>query len=69
VTWKVKVDAPDGYDVVVTPNQITLDPGESATYTVTITNDGSGPVGEWRFGSLEWKGKGYKAHSPIAVRG
>ncbi len=69
VKWKVKVDEPDGYDVEVTPNKITLAPGESATYTVTITNDGSGTVGEWRFGSLEWKGSGYKAHSPIAVRG
>ena len=69
VNWKVKVDEPDGYDVVVTPNKITLAPGESASYTVTVTNDGSGPIGEWRFGSLEWKGKGYKARSPIAVRG
>lgn len=68
VNWKVRVDEPDGYDVVVTPNRITLAPGESATYTVTVTNDGSGPIGEWRFGSLEWKGSGYEAYSPIAVR-
>jgi len=69
VKWKVKVDEPDGYEVTVTPSKITLNPGEVASYTVTVTNDGTGPVGEWRFGSLEWKGKGYKARSPIAVRG
>ncbi len=69
VKWKVKVDEPDGYDVTVTPSQMTLNPGDTATYEVTITNDGSGPLGEWRFGSLEWRGNGYKAYSPIAVRG
>jgi hypothetical protein len=36
---------------------------------VTITNNGGGPVGEWRFGSLTWKGDGYEVYSPIAVRG
>ena len=36
---------------------------------MTITNNGSGPVGEWRFGSLTWSGRAYKVYSPIAVRG
>ncbi len=69
VKWKVKVDAPAGYDVTVTPNEITLLPGEWATYEVTITNNGGGAAGAWSFGSLQWKGDGYKAYSPIAVRG
>ncbi len=69
VKWKVKVDEPDGYDVTVTPDELTLNPGDAATYEVTITNNGGGPVGEWRFGSLEWKGEGYRAYSPIAVNG
>jgi subtilisin family serine protease len=68
VSWKVKVDAPAGYDVTVMPARITLSPGEVASYQVTITNNGGGPLGEWRFGSLEWKGDGYKAYSPIAVK-
>ncbi len=69
VKWKVSVDAPAGYDVTVSPSELTLNPGESASYEVTITNDGSGVVGEWSFGSLTWKGSGYKAYSPIAVKG
>jgi subtilisin family serine protease len=69
VNWEVKVDEPAGYDVTVTPSQITLNPGDVASYEVTITNNGGGVVGEWAFGSLEWKGSGYKARSPIAVRG
>ena len=69
VKWKVKVDAPDGYDVTVTPSTITLAPGEVASYEVTITNDGTGVVGAWSFGSLTWKGAGFEAYSPIAVKG
>ena len=69
VKWKVKVDAPDGYDVTVTPSTISLAPGEIASYEVTITNDGTGVVGAWSFGSLTWKGAGFEAYSPIAVKG
>ncbi len=69
VTWKAKVKAPAGYDVTVTPRKLTLNPGDTATYEVTITNNGGGAVGEWSFGSLTWKGSGYEARSPIAVNG
>ena len=41
-----------------------LNPG---TYTVTITNQGNAPVGQWRFGSLTWAGGPYTVRSPIAV--
>jgi hypothetical protein len=68
-TFKAKVYAPPGYNVTVTPNTLTLDPGESATFEVTITNNGSGPVGEWRQGALEWKAGKYIVLSPIAVKG
>ena len=69
VKWKVKVDAPAGYDVTVTPNQLTLHPGESATYEVTITNDGSGPIGEWRFGSLDVEGRRLRGPQPDRRQG
>lgn len=68
-TFKAKIIAPPGYNVTVTPSSLTLNPGESATFEVTITNDGSGPIGEWRFGSLTWKAKRYRVYSPIAVQG
>lgn len=69
IKWKVQVDAPAGYDVSVSPSELTLAPGASASYEVTITNNGDGPIGAWRFGSLTWKGAGFKAYSPIAVNG
>jgi subtilisin family serine protease len=69
-TYNVSVDAPEGYDVSVSPSQLRLKSGMSATYEVTITNV-SAPIGEWRFGSLTWSDKTghYDVYSPIAVRG
>jgi len=69
-SYSVSVDAPPGYDVVVSPSSFSLRSGQSASYEVTITNQ-SAPAGEWRFGSLTWNDKGghYSVYSPIAVRG
>ncbi|MDP2291003.1 MAG: S8 family serine peptidase [Actinomycetota bacterium] len=69
VTYKADIKSPKGYKVTVSPSTLTLAPGASATVEITATNTGSGPVGEWRFGSLTWKGGGYSVRSPIAVRG
>jgi subtilisin family serine protease len=69
VTWRARVKAPAGYDVVVTPNRLRLAPGETASFEVTISNDGTGEPGVWSFGNLRWKSKRAKAYSPIAVRG
>jgi subtilisin family serine protease len=66
--YRVDVDEPDGYDVDVSPSSFELAPGASQTYEVTFTNE-SAPAGEWRFGSLEWRGGDYRVQSPIAVRG
>ncbi|MEM9566342.1 MAG: S8 family serine peptidase [Actinomycetota bacterium] len=68
VMYRPIVDAPDGYEVEVTPSTMKLMPGQSATFQVTITNV-SAPVGEWRHGSLTWAGGNYKVYSPISVRG
>jgi len=62
-----QVDAPDGFDVVVSPSSFSLSSGESATYEVTITNNGGGDIGEWAFGSLTWRSGKYLVYSPIAV--
>ncbi len=76
VSWKVSVKAPAGYQVKVFPSTLTLQPGASASYQVTVTNTGTGTPGEWRTGELTWTGGGedyyygsYKVRSPIAVRG
>ena len=70
-TYNVSVDAPTGYDVTVSPSQIRLKKGQSATYEVSIVNNGGGPVGEWRQGSLTWTDStgNYSVYSPIAVKG
>ena len=67
-TFRADVKAPPGYTAVVSPSALTLAPGASASYTVTLTNV-SATTGEWRFGDVTWKGHGYRARSPIAVKG
>ena len=68
VTYKAKVEAPRGFKVTVSPATLKLAGGESATFSVTVTNV-SAPVGTWRFGALTWKADDYSVRSPIAVRG
>ena len=66
-TYRAAVDEPRGYDVTVTPDRITLAPGESATFEVAFTNVDA-PIGEWRFGSLSWVDGRNRVRSPIAVK-
>jgi hypothetical protein len=68
VVWRPHVTAPAGYRVVVAPEVLRLAPGETASYTVTVTNDAA-PVDQWEFGSITWRGGGFSARSPIAVQG
>jgi subtilisin family serine protease len=68
VTYKAAIEAPPGYTVSVSPSTFTIRRGQSQTFTVTVTNV-SGPIGQWRFGSLTWKGDDYTVRSPLAVRG
>ena len=69
-TYKVSVDAPEGYEVTVEPSRFRLKSGQTATYEVTITNL-SAPAGEWRHGSLTWTDRTnhYDVYSPISVKG
>jgi subtilisin family serine protease len=69
LTYKAEVVAPEGYTVTVSPSTIKLKSGQTATFTVTVTNV-SAPADQWRFGSLTWQdisGK-YSVYSPIAVK-
>lgn len=66
--WRVSVDAPAGFTVDVSPRTLTLAPGASATYEVTITATDSAVIDDWTFGSLTWKAGRTTAYSPIAVR-
>jgi len=68
------VEAPAGFDVQVTPAQLTVPPKQSRSFTVTVTPT-TATAGEWNFGSLTWVEQssginkaGIEARSPIAVK-
>lgn len=67
-TYTVSVDAPEGFEVTVSPSTFKIKKGQTATYEVTIAGAGA-PAGEWRHGSLTWSDKNghYDVYSPISV--
>ena len=69
ISVQPSVVAPPGYSVQVSPSTLRVAAGSSASFTVTFTNTGTAPSGQWRFGSLTWKGDDYSLRSPLAVKG
>jgi Subtilase family/Fibronectin type-III domain/Peptidase inhibitor I9 len=68
-TYAVSVDAPAGVSVDVTPDQLTIASGATATYTVEFTSEDTAVFDEWAFGSLTWSdGAGHNVRSPIAIK-
>ena len=65
--YTVSVNAPPGVAVGVSPTSLSLGPGESTTFDVTMAYQ-SGPLDFWWFGSLTWSGTGTDIHMPIAVK-
>jgi subtilisin family serine protease len=65
--WTSDIEAPPGFEVTVEPSSFRIEPGETVTYSVTITSVDA-PVDEWRFGSLTWSSGSYTAYSPIAAK-
>ena len=62
------VDAPDGFKVKVSKSSLTVKPGASVTFTVTLTRTDA-PFNEYAFGSLTWQDlNGHTVRSPIAVQ-
>jgi len=66
-SYTVSVAAPPGMDVIVTPSSLSLAPGGSANFDVTVTYL-SGPLDLWRFGSFTWSSATRDVYSPIAVK-
>ncbi len=56
-----------GFTVVVTPATLTLSPGQSATFTVTLTPAGVAD-GQWSYGSLVWNDGVHVVRSPLTAR-
>jgi len=67
LTYSAEVVAPSGIDVAVVPMSITLAPGASTTFDVTLSY-ASGPLDFWRFGSLTWTSNERSVYSTLAVR-
>ena len=66
-SFNVQVTPPSGIRVDVSPPSISLAPGESTSYDVTISYE-SGPLDLWRFGSLTWVGDDKEVRSSIAIK-
>jgi subtilisin family serine protease len=67
-TYNVSVDAPAGIDVSVSPSSLTLGSGESASYSVTFTTNGSATIGAFTDGSLTWSDGVHEVTSPLVMR-
>ncbi|MFZ5844163.1 MAG: S8 family peptidase [Pseudomonadota bacterium] len=56
-----------GFTVTVSPAVLTLAPGQSASYTLSLTRT-TAPMGEWAFGELRWQDGQHVVRSPITVK-
>jgi subtilisin family serine protease len=65
--YSVQVEAPPGIDVEVTPSVLSLGPGETGSYEVSVATR-SADLYEWQFGALSWVDAKHTVRSPIAVR-
>ena len=66
-TFTAEIEMPPGVDVQVSPLSLTVGPGQSITYDVTLTFL-SGPLDFYRFGSLTWVGSDHSVRSVLSVR-
>jgi hypothetical protein len=66
-TYTASIVTPDGIGVTVDPPTISLQPGQSTTFDVTVSQQ-SGPLDLWRFGSLTWQSSEHSVYSAIAAR-
>ena len=66
-TFVANIVPPPGIEVIVDPPSLSVGPGMSAEFDVTL-NYLSGPMNLWRFGSLDWSNDEHDVHSVIALR-
>lgn len=66
-SYVAEIVPPAGIVAEVVPSALSLGPGQSATFEVTLTY-ADGPLDLWRFGSLTWKDDNRSVRSVLAVR-
>ena len=66
-SYNIEISAPPGINVNVAPPTISLGPGESTNFDVTLVYE-SGPMDLWRFGSITWISDDQDVRSVLAVK-
>ncbi|MFT7722135.1 MAG: S8 family serine peptidase [Roseateles sp.] len=66
-TYQAAVTAPPGFTASVSPTTLTLNPGETKSFTMTISPSGAAE-GVWQFGQLVWSDGTHTVRSPIQAR-
>jgi hypothetical protein len=62
-----KVEGLAGFKVTVSPKLLVTLPGRTATYKVTLENDGA-PLEQYSFGKLTWKSDEHSVTSTLAIK-
>lgn len=66
-SYSVQIAAPPGISISINPASISIAPGASASFDVTLRYQ-SGPMDLWRFGSFTWVNDDHQVRSNIAVK-
>jgi hypothetical protein len=67
-TYNASVSGVSGVNVTVTPSTLTLNPGQSATFTVRFVTNSSATFDQYTSGHLTWSDGVHTVRSPIAVK-
>lgn len=67
LSLEAKVQAPAGFTAKVSPRELKLGVGQSASFTVTF-NRTTAAYDTWGFGQLVWSGSDFRVRSPIALK-
>jgi hypothetical protein len=66
-TYTSSVSGMSGINVVVSPSSLTINPGQTKTYTVTFTTS-TAPLNAYTGGQLTWSDGSHSVRSPLVVR-
>ena len=66
-TYNASVSGMTGFTVAVTPSSLTISPGETKSYAVTITRT-TAPINEYTGGQLTWTDGSHNVRIPMVVR-
>ncbi|WP_332847853.1 S8 family serine peptidase [Massilia sp. S19_KUP03_FR1] len=67
-TYNARMVVPAGFTATVAPARLTLAPGASASYTVTVARQANVVQNQWQYGSLTWNDGVHAVRSPMTLR-